>query len=223
MTPGRVIRSRRAASDAVIRSGFPLRGFGMGDWLGSLRFHVETGSVQYATKRTTRKRRWSVLFRNPAMTLERALDLLRDHKERTSLARLAVRFQASRSTVLRWLNGDSEPKGENREALFAWAEEVEAEATRPTSVRERGAEYRLNDDAADPRRSLSYWLGRLEEAGGVLEDAAVRHRRIREEISQAIGLAAAVTPTATPAELEAATRRQLAADAAAAAERAREA
>lgn len=38
----------------------------------------------------------------------------------------------------------------------------------------------------DPRQSLLYWLGRLEEAGSILEDAAAHHGRIRAEMAQAL-------------------------------------
>ncbi len=128
---------------------------------------------------------------------------------------------------------DLEPRKDTAALLRAWRNRVAhgvAFAYKPIqpvtgAVREPGAAYEVHRPHEYPDRSwdLNYWLGRLEEAGSRLEDAASRHARIRAEMRSAIDAQAMqregekLSGPVSRAKLDATGRRQLAADEAAAA------
>lgn len=135
------------------------------------------------------------------------------------------RVGVKRQTVGEWETGKAVPSDLNAEVLdkidrsfvgghvgigISTTGRLDPPKPRPV-VGESHVTYEISGSATgtvtDPRQSLAYWLGRLEEAGGVLEDATARHGRIRAEMAQAL-----TTRTAEPEELEAATSRQLAKD-----------
>lgn len=148
------------------------------------------------------------------MDAQTALQHLREALAGKNQAELAAEIGVSEATVSRWKAAQSPPqKGLSK--LVGWAEKRAASARlagkisiglsatgrldppKPTaSTDESNVTLEMGTTAtgtlSDPRQSLGYWLGRLEEAGSVLEDAAARHGRIRAEMAQALS-----TPTAT--------------------------
>lgn len=85
----------------------------------------------------------------------------------------------TRQTVGEWEKGESVPSALSQQAL----DDLEREH-QPAAL--PGVREPVPAAYAPLRNSLAYWLGRLEEAGGVLEDAAARHQRIRADLAAAL-------------------------------------
>lgn len=143
------------------------------------------------------------------MDAQTALQHLRDALRGQNQAELAAKIGVSEATISRWLAAHSPPK-KGLSKLVGWAEQRAASAQvaghaaigvavagrlsppLPPVKGESHVTLELSGAATgtvtDPRQSLGYWLGRLEEAGSILEDAAARHGRIRAEMAQALAM-----------------------------------
>ncbi len=70
----------------------------------------------------------------------------------------------------------------------------------------RPADHGVREPVPSPYAgALAYWLGRLEEAGSILEEAAVRHQRIRDELRAHVVARADIDATVDPVASVAAT------------------
>ena len=106
------------------------------------------------------------------MQWAQVVTMLRERAERTNTSEVARELRVPRSTLVRWINGEREPTGLTREAVYQWAETRLRDDERPAA-----APSPLGD-----AKHLAVLEGRAVEVEAIMAYALERQRLVIEQM-----------------------------------------